>query len=1109
MNIFRIHQGINNELKGWDRSNYIDGNLISTIPDTLYGLTVLHKMGTSIPSPFARMFLFDAAFKMIQQHDGNSPYHLLVSECLDLIEFLYLRSNDKLLDIKKWDKTNELNYLRSSVIKEHQQLADTLENHLQTVMPGVNEIYLFYYDGVLIGGTSPFTLVFTSPNWQRKNRHQFSGGIAGQSLFTNTAYPLHKRSTDFREYMQKLRLTYNVEMSQQSKALYDYLMTSINIYDQQTKTKFATGNIAAYYNKQNFGNEYGNVTMADGTVITSCRLPIAHKNMGNILNNFQSGYMIRPTRQHFANYTANGVPIHLQTPLALTDSGLPNVTYLGGQPWDTHTCLIQRFPAQPLHQRILPGGSGISYPYLTDSDFLQDKIIKVPYTIASDNFVTCFNGDSNYLLPIKKEYFNFFSIADLEQNMSIRNEQGAITVTLQIPISDATYPYINFKKKYVGNDIIEGNTTNKYFNIGCTPFYKVTDLSSLNNYCILLGDTTGNVKLDFYSYDSVNTEISPTDKIQSKSTISCQYIHIKSFDLMQLDYEGNKALIIPKMQKIDTANAYQNFLYCVDFGTTNTHIAYSTDNGATCSPFSITKEDMQVTFLNKLNLSNGNAGADYWESFQSASFAACADREFMPTIIGEEKASVSYPYRTVVRETTGFEKASKVNLFGNISIGYLMMRELSKIKDIEYRTDLKWALENHPQNITACENRVKAYCRQIIWMIKNKTLLNEGKPTFRLVLTFPGTMNVKTKEKYLSFWKDACDQLLPNIVIKLITESESVVPYYSFLKNAINNVSDAVNVDIGGGTMDMLFIQNVGGKQQYYTSTLFAANDLWGDGLSKVAFAPKDNGYIKLIDDALKGNRLNISQPNLINYYNTYKDIAQTSADIISFIFKNEKEFNISTLIVESKTRLYPLIFIYFAAIMYHITQVLKEIGMGLPTYLTFTGMGSKLIKLIAENENDIRDLAKLLLETFSNEKVPNLFKITFAANPKEITAEGGLASQHPDIDAINPQLIKVYGFDEAKTNYTFGETYDLKDYVLKSFNRFIDVFTSSIEIKNWLFEKYDVKITHDIIDKLKTYADKSYDMMAKRAIDPDTPVNETLFFWPLKQTLYELTKKN
>ena len=146
MNIFRIHQGINNDLKGWDRSNYIDGNLISTRPDTLYGLTVLHKMGTSIPSPFARMFLFDAAFKMIQQHDGNSPYHLLVSECLDLIEFLYLRSNDKLLYIKKWDKTNELNYLRTSATKEHQQLADTLENHLQTVMPGVNEIYLFYYD---------------------------------------------------------------------------------------------------------------------------------------------------------------------------------------------------------------------------------------------------------------------------------------------------------------------------------------------------------------------------------------------------------------------------------------------------------------------------------------------------------------------------------------------------------------------------------------------------------------------------------------------------------------------------------------------------------------------------------------------------------------------------------------------------------------------------------------------------------------------------------------------------------------------------------------------------------------------------------------------------
>lgn len=1106
MDIFRIHQDSNNNLKGWARSNYIAGNLIATIPDTLNGFTVLRKMGTSIPSPFARMFLFDASFKMIQQHDGNSPYHLLVSECLDLIEFLYLRSNssDKLLTIEKWDKVDELRHLRESVTDEHRRLANTLENHLQADMPGLNEIYLFYYDKVLIGGTSPLTLVFTSPNWRRKNRHDFSGGITSQSLFSDIACPLHRRSADFREYMQKLRLAYNVEMNQQSKALYDYLMASFNNYDTHTKEKFVAEDIAASYSKQDFANEYGNIQMVDGTIITSGRLPIAHKNIAAIQNNFQSGYMVRPSRQNYAKYIANGITISLKTPLALTDSGLPNVTYLGGQPWDPHTCHIERFPDKPLHERVLPGGSGTLYPYLTDSDFLQDAIIKVPYAIDSDRFITCFDGNSNYLLPLKKEYFNFFGIENLEQNMKIRNENGTIIVTLDVPIVDATYRNITFEKKYSGDAIIEGNVTDKYFNIGCTPFYKVTDKPALNNYCILLGDTTGKVNLNFYSFDSIASNI-PINAQSKRSAIS-QYIHINSFDLIQLDYDGDKALIIPKMQEIDTRQASLDFLFCVDFGTTNTHIAYSTDQGAHAFPFTIAQNDMQVAFLNKLDLSNGNAGVDYWNSFCSAPFTACVDREFMPTIIGEEKASVSYPYRTVTCETSDFENGNVINLFGNISIGYLMMREQAQVQGVKYRTDLKWALENNPQNITACENRVKAYCEQIVWMLKNKTLLNNGKPAFKLVLTFPGTMNVRTKNSYRFFWTSACQKLLPTVPIQLVDESESVVPYYSFLKNVIDNVSDAVNVDIGGGTMDMLFVQNSGGQQQqYYTSSLFAANDLWGDGLVNMAFAPKDNGYINLLGEALGKKKINVS-PNLIKCYNVYKDMAQTSADVISFLFKNDDEFRLTTLIQKDE-KLYSLIFIYFGAIMYHITQVLNEIRMPLPTYLTFTGMGSKLIKLISTKEDDIRDLAKLMLETFSGSEVPILFKVAFAADPKEITAEGGLASQHPAIANINPNLIKVYGFEAAEKDYTFGQVHTLKNHVLESFFHFIDIFTTNSEIKNWLYEKYQLTIDSNIIAEIKKYAGISFDKMANRAINPVTPVNETLFFWPLKQSLYELTK--
>lgn len=1101
--VFRLHASNDTSMKGWGRSNHISGNLIATIPDTLLGQAALRKMGTSIPSPFARMYLFDTAFTMIQNQDQNgiSPYHLLVSECLDLLEFLYLRANDPRLEIKKWDKVDELNHLRQSSLEEHKKFADVLESHLAMSFPDLQEIYLFFYDNTLIGGTSPLTIVFTSPNWQRRKTQDFSGSIAGQQLFSGGSYPLHRRSEDFREYMQKLRLAYNIQLSQHANNFYNYLQNSYNNYDAVIRSRFIAEGLPQTYTAANLLNEYERVQIPNGSIVTAGVLPLMHKKRQIDPAHFNSGYMIRPTCRQFEDYMWDGVPVHLPTPLALTDQGLPNAAYLGGQPWDTHTCRLQRLVYQPLHERELPGGSGLRYPYLMDTDFLQDTIIKVPYVIDSNLFETCYDGESKYLLPLKKDYFKFFTLQDLKQYMTIKSDNGTVTVSLKIPIVDATNPYITFEKKYSGSDIVECiEDSDKYFNIGFTPFYKVVDNTALNNYCVLLGDTSGKTSIDFYTFGSLDTEVAHTSPMK-RSDIS-QYIHLKGFDIIQVSYDGNKALVIPKMKEVKIAGANAKYLFCVDFGTTNTHISYSTDEGATSTPFNIQKEDMQVAFFNKLDLSQDDFF--YRKSFHSTRFSSDVDREFMPALLGGDQASVSYPYRTTVCETDNFTNAPTINLFGNISLGFLMMREPSP-PPVKYRTDLKWALETGVENITVCENRVQAYCQQIIWMIKNKILLNGGNPAFKLVLTFPGTMSVITKNRYLTFWQNACRDLLPGINVNLIEESESVVPYYSFVKNEIDDISDAVNVDIGGGTTDMLFIQrSCGAPQQYYTSCLFAANDLWGDGLANIP--KKDNGYIKLVDDALKGNRITMSQPNLLQYYNTYKTTAQTSADIVSFLFKNDKEFRLSSLI-KNNSKLYSLVFVYFAAVMYHITQVTKKIGMGIPAYLTFTGMGSNLIKLISPKEDDIKDFAKLLLETFSGEKAPDLFKVIFAANPKEITAEGGLASQHPKIQKISPSLVKVYGFETTKDRYEFQETPNLKSEVLKEYFHFLDVFTTTGNIKDWLFNQYKIRISQDTIVELKKYADKSFDLMAKRKLDPEMVVNETLFFWPLKQALYELTK--
>lgn len=52
------------------------------------------------------------------------------------------------------------------------------------------------------------------------------------------------------------------------------------------------------------------------------------------------------------------------------------------------------------------------------------------------------------------------------------------------------------------------------------------------------------------------------------------------------------------------------------------------------------------------------------------------------------------------------------------------------------------------------------------------------------------------------------------------------------------------NIDIGGGTTDILYV-NPTTKEANVYSAFFAANDLWNDGLDRVASSYKANGFLK------------------------------------------------------------------------------------------------------------------------------------------------------------------------------------------------------------------------------------------------------------------------
>ncbi|HSI91709.1 MAG TPA: hypothetical protein VK927_11365, partial [Adhaeribacter sp.] len=87
--VLRLHQlGLN--VEGWQQTNQLTSTEIKDIPDGAGAKAT--KLSTSIPTPFARMHLFETAFDFVAREKNlqpNTVYHKMVSQFWDLWEFLF------------------------------------------------------------------------------------------------------------------------------------------------------------------------------------------------------------------------------------------------------------------------------------------------------------------------------------------------------------------------------------------------------------------------------------------------------------------------------------------------------------------------------------------------------------------------------------------------------------------------------------------------------------------------------------------------------------------------------------------------------------------------------------------------------------------------------------------------------------------------------------------------------------------------------------------------------------------------------------------------------------------------------------------------------------
>ena len=189
------------------------------------------------------------------------------------------------------------------------------------------------------------------------------------------------------------------------------------------------------------------------------------------------------------------------------------------------------------------------------------------------------------------------------------------------------------------------------------------------------------------------------------------------------------------------------------------------------------------------------------------------------------------------------------------------------------------------------------------------------------------------------------------------------------------------------------------------------------------------------------------------------------------------------------------------------------KLSIDIPENISFTGMGSRYIRLISTDVNDILGLTRLLLETYTGKKSPKNFKVFMESESKEVTAKGALIGAELDeaFKIPNGQLHKCtdYGFD-TEDALTYGDvTKDVvKSSVLSENIKFIESLHSK-EIKNYIYQQFGLSISDELLDAIKSYAEGSYENMCAsiHANHSSLDVEETLFFWPLKHALPQVSE--
>lgn len=1089
---------------------------------------------TAIPSPFAQLDLVKNAFRNLAnpQLRGAKMNERLVSNALDVAQLFFDFENHKnMLRIVCWNRDEEIARLKAD--PKHRLYGETLDLFLHSDriynFDLLTDWYIILWGGRVLGGTSPSSLVMAAPAASAIDDIKVEQGVA---LFS-TLRPLWQRDDDFVFYLYLLFNAYP-SLREHVGDVYAYMMANVDhirlhkpeLYRRITEVIPNLGALdrerAAAVLEQ-LEQRYD--PFGGGVDVNILGARLYHKRATDIRTAAAaSDFVIAPDLPQ---------PAGTELPLVLVggfNGSVDHFRYVDKQ-WDSATQVWA--DGVPMSQRILPDTS-TQYPFLTTHDFLHDTIVRLNCAIDNAHF---FDGNlrsrdpqpqHGYLLPLKPEFFNYFSVDYLTGTIAGRHvieieewPDGSVSVTLRVRVKK-TNRFIEFTRKYVtiadhtwtfDEHRGTGRVMDTPLSTAVFPFVRtgINDDYTVQLFTMI---EDGGGELRFYA-NGMNTDgITESHKVRSQSGFTTTYYDINgSFDMAQATvnnaYGTFNGMIVPLWKPY--APSAKELIFAVDFGTTNTHVEWA-EKGHPSQPVTFAYGEQQVLIASL----HKPGTLDYAEQVQRV--------EFLPREINNV---YGFPLRSALAANAN--SAAGTKLFHDLNIPFLYERQYFFGYDVT--TNLKWM----GNSVLA-----KEFLREIMLLIKAKALLeNADLRRTEVIYFFPVSMGGNDRRQLKDAWEELFNTYMGGDLQNLHSYPESIAPafYYSGAEVA---GSSYVSIDIGGGTSDTVIYQPTPDRLHSVpvaiSSFRFAGNAIFGD-----AFGDKDADNNPLLQHYTKyfTRLIGNDKGNNIGYLNSIMhDIMKQkrSEDINAFLFSIENVEELRNLRVIDRN-LYSynallrndgqrkLIFLYFyAAIIYYIASAMRARNFEMPKQIYFSGTGSKILNILGSREQ-INEFTQVIIERVFGKTYTERFEIKIENEcPKQITCRGGIKLENQRLEgktetaaftARNVNAIKYCYSMIGNDNLTFDSVNQIETrgrivQQVRVFNDFFMELCDKVTRDEFGIDNNVFRIFGDVVnDGIANFLSAGIVSFLQGRYEGNDVIEDVPFFYPIIGTIRHNLLKN